>query len=1340
MPTVSYQIRNEYGLGGSELYGAADKYDPEAILEGVAMAGLVGLLRQLGDLAEYFSSSFFSFIRCCWFHLMFLGIYLTAVRDLFYRFAAEVFGNLHEDVMSTASRGHELILRVKQLETEVPPIIKGFSPERLSRLSYKEGIHWHCNWQMSQNRISAEDMPHFIMDTYEECRGPPQLFKLDKFDVAGDGACLKRYSDPSFYRVQLTSTRLEEQNVPRDKRTHKIKVCNKKRTLKFSLLSRVNCLYIDCCPLTNQVFDRTLKHIKLKVRHLNESVIQSTRSYMEIHNDLDPIQQQVISETSASQSIVVKSADSSELGSQVVVDASPNMEKLPRESPTKQEMRTESDLDKQKLEKELPDTQFELASEIRKAHPYMLEANITGSKNAHQIGRHSYGSQSTEENSNHLSVQEMQQNAECRPEKSSDGYISDEVSSDMDSYMDALTTMESEIETDAENRSKSDSGLMVIESQETDSDTTEEQDELKYQFSEQYVLENSTSSPGFSTIFRKGTANPSFSDTLGHLAAQLLEENMNQPSIPSNSKVNLVRTNVKTSSIPTSSVCGEAFCSSTTGPTSTATLVMLCMNETHPSCERKTDQAGSYLADELPSKEKSNLVHGEFDPPSGGSLHRSMDQKLLEDDIPRKIDPGTYIERSTHGMVSTTNRNALHSQEQHETALARVNAEIEVRPAASSMNDMKFQELAKQEKGAFFIWKPVILDEESGNVITNNNDLAPSTSAPSNQIKTQEQMHTVDQMNLSHNSTTTSDTLEDVEQIELFKEQAMSSLSFQADVLDVKNISSLKPLPNSSENSKETIPDVILCEAVSASEESFRRQSSDELDDVSFLQNTQQLKPSANGSVDDSFSNQGTVIYPIELVDKKILVESSESNYLSDSKASILFPSKDSDTGTLLNEPSDLFKDQSELQVGGHPNLMLLHNNKDLEPIEKILSAENELLDDRSNSQAGPYIVTSDADLSQFDMPQPKETISKKLSGEGSIPFQCNSDLHENAMGPISLPASENLRTEELASSSSLPENTSEDTGERSQISQQPPMNWKLPNPPLGSLASSSSVCEPPNEVKFAKLLSIIENEPSQMLLTEGVQVSDSDCTIQSQKSPDILPIVEETCEPLFVAENKSSQDIIVLSSDETHPSTKLEVIPNVDENSQDLELQISDNGAANLDRKFPTPFLIASAKEDENYEYNQQLHSRFPPLPMSKATKSGNGSVPAEEMNSSLHDLTALTSENVNQPRKFHSVIDRPNTLLIEAIASHDKSKLNKVPELVRSSAMPKCDERGTFLEQIRNKSFSLKPTVAPAMKFKGGPPTNLKVIAILEKANAIRQACAGSDDEDEEDSWSDP
>lgn len=53
MALTRYQIRNEYGLADKELYQSADKEDPEALLEASSMAGLVGVLRQLGDLSEY---------------------------------------------------------------------------------------------------------------------------------------------------------------------------------------------------------------------------------------------------------------------------------------------------------------------------------------------------------------------------------------------------------------------------------------------------------------------------------------------------------------------------------------------------------------------------------------------------------------------------------------------------------------------------------------------------------------------------------------------------------------------------------------------------------------------------------------------------------------------------------------------------------------------------------------------------------------------------------------------------------------------------------------------------------------------------------------------------------------------------------------------------------------------------------------------------------------------------------------------------------------------------------------------------------------------------------------
>lgn len=73
MPLVRLQVKNEFGLGGPELYRDANRDDPKALLDGVAVAGLVGILRQLGDLAEYVFLFNFYFYSFCFFSLPFMN-------------------------------------------------------------------------------------------------------------------------------------------------------------------------------------------------------------------------------------------------------------------------------------------------------------------------------------------------------------------------------------------------------------------------------------------------------------------------------------------------------------------------------------------------------------------------------------------------------------------------------------------------------------------------------------------------------------------------------------------------------------------------------------------------------------------------------------------------------------------------------------------------------------------------------------------------------------------------------------------------------------------------------------------------------------------------------------------------------------------------------------------------------------------------------------------------------------------------------------------------------------------------------------------------------------------
>jgi hypothetical protein len=51
----------------------------------------------------------------------------------------------------------------------------------LTKSSYLAGSEWYPCIQNEQNHFIYNDLPRFIMDSYEECRDPPRLHLLDKY-------------------------------------------------------------------------------------------------------------------------------------------------------------------------------------------------------------------------------------------------------------------------------------------------------------------------------------------------------------------------------------------------------------------------------------------------------------------------------------------------------------------------------------------------------------------------------------------------------------------------------------------------------------------------------------------------------------------------------------------------------------------------------------------------------------------------------------------------------------------------------------------------------------------------------------------------------------------------------------------------------------------------------------------------------------------------------------------------------------------------------------------------------------------------------------------------------
>ncbi|CAH2059476.1 unnamed protein product [Thlaspi arvense] len=210
MPLVRLQVRNVYGLGQKDLHGNVDREDTKAILDGVAVSGLVGILRQLGDLTE---------------------------------FATEIFHGIQEEVMITASRSNKLKMRLKQIEATVPSIHKTvLAQTNHIHFAYSGGLEWHPRLPNVQNHFIYDDLPQFIMSPYEDSRDPPHLHLLDKFDINGPGSCVKRYSDPTLFKRASRASKLPEmkkkKSLPRSRDVSRVaSLANQSDRKTFASLS-----------------------------------------------------------------------------------------------------------------------------------------------------------------------------------------------------------------------------------------------------------------------------------------------------------------------------------------------------------------------------------------------------------------------------------------------------------------------------------------------------------------------------------------------------------------------------------------------------------------------------------------------------------------------------------------------------------------------------------------------------------------------------------------------------------------------------------------------------------------------------------------------------------------------------------------------------------------------------------------------------------------------------------------------------------------------------------------------------------------------------------------------
>ncbi|KAB1224516.1 Protein SCAR2 [Morella rubra] len=1444
MPLTRYQIRNEYSLADPELYRAADRDDPEALLEGVAMAGLVGVLRQLGDLAE---------------------------------FAAEIFHDLHEEVMVTAARGHGLMVRVQQLEAEVPSIEKALLSQTNHSLFFSNGgVDWHPNQRMEQNLITRGDLPRFVMDSYEECRGPPRLFLLDKFDVAGAGACLKRYTDPSFFKVEAASSGSATAEAQREKRIRKVKKKGSRwrngetPEVQHPSHAKLHQLFLE--ERAGNGYSDSARLVKLKRRQLNGSPFDSKagKSYMEKYLEPPTPEQKVVHEISITSLSKLTVDDSSESALEVL--------EIGTVSPAKKSTQEKNS------ECSSPDAQ-EVVS-----NPYMdqLNEDLIG-RQIVEVPEPADDADTDDVSSSTLckvAIEEkMAVDGELKRDGSVEGYHSDDLTSELDNYMDALATMESEMDTDNEYRPKKNMGLLTVRKRGRNSDGNEGNLELQAQFSESQSFGNSSASDYGYSSFKYNRSSFSDSDTLSSLAenaasggdgaakvfptvetcaadstdmasSQLMDESprtkLHEHALPND-------TGIEKEKIPD---LGEASCS--LWRTDSKPVLLPLDHGVHssldtlvgPEIEEATSDGinqGSKLLDTYENEtilDDNRAVCSNVASQTMNDIHFIDSAKSHLDGEDTKVLSDALLDLSDVSELTPDNKgtdNSLNKVLQTESADEDYSENlVDVKQCLCS--DFPVEEMLSDVVPNTCATDMVELDDTVSKgydaVLANGINLINLTPMGETQ-----KTHNLEEQR-------SSDLTEIVPELELASaESGVPFSEVKSDTDQIPRAVDIEEIGKSTCSAEAvggdavplelphhcpiyTGPEEVLLDAVEpkpviadvSSSAAAVTDTDDDPNDLNCLSpdlgssisgNHMDLQESLSGFSDShkeemEFNMAVSPEWHTDIETQKTVNQldflPADNPYKSGSSEHCHLKTVDGDgESTLVEKNRHSLSDNDVIQV---PTYSVPSNQQS----ESTSPHQSHLLENSDDGVSSPTHCLQESGtplekLSQFEADQVKvESLqedeatysSSKLQSEQTqspnhvnqqrceqiqssnhLKERCFDASSESCAGQLPCPP---LTLEFLSQSADLVLNGSKEARDQVEsalpslgllpdaakvnleeappLPPLPPMQWRMGKAQNASLACQRDLVEanqhvfpafqpfPDEKDQFCFTASdagimqhqnpflaimAVEEEKSQPVseqshnlaqlipLSFQLPISDSDADCQSN----CLPLEEaQTLNPFLtsplIPAGKPELGFLALGGEKADSnSIPFTPVPTT-------EYITSRRDPESSEEKPIEPFNQLgpeTGSEDQKLQPTLQYHSegeRQNPSDTSMPPQTTEAEHPQHDLLNSDGETPQVTGVEVGKPNGNTALkIPRPPKPLIDAVAAHDKSKMRKVAERVCPRIGPKVDERDSLLEQIRTKSFNLKPAVVARPSIRG-PRTNLK-------------AYAGSDSDDDSDSWSD-
>ncbi|OQU92748.1 hypothetical protein SORBI_3001G402400 [Sorghum bicolor] len=1235
--------------------------------------------------------------------------------------------------MTTSARGHGLMLRVQQLEAELPLLEKDSCQRDYLYIASNRGVDWHSNPRVDHGVVTRGDTPRFIMDSIKQCRGPPKLFMLDKYDIGGEGACLKRYTDPSFFKTDSACSTLLQEGIQNERRP--LKAMEIRPNLQNAEIFRPPNAADNVSKLETDLSGEAMDEVptnrrRLKYRQLNGSVFQSFR----------PLMQNVYEKPSSEEKLVT--------GDHSKVNISMN------DSP-------ESDNEERDI---MVDTSVN-----------MEKGKVTVRKNRS------------------ISEEALSRSSDARSAGSSKGY-----NSEFDIYMDALTTMDSDVETDLEHRGhgqcifdRMDSDNRFSNAQNTmasrtsnfqktdKSDVASPNRDMSNQFEkaivstqhtkpvvgehertssleEQFDKEKPASWDHERTSSLEELLTEDFDATESGIREQATEEqicNGSVTSVVSNGTQDITKTKEVKENSNIATISFKKIASKRSKYVGSMELIASKVG----ILPRKLSKKHDAFSDSLRYMAKQ-LLELKYDGTQDRDLYDfeangvGCDVKYQETyDPPAEIkDSDVHKIPSDSPYDDVDSRKCLQEEVNHEL-------EHDVPPTDSPHDSVPDEENGFQDSNMVYLagiitscssqeeegCASTALDENlSTGVIKHVLEHAQEKFEEHLDKEVNEDIHTEV---ISENA---SDRCEDLKEVSIYTEQV------NVEDIEESNKSDVYALDDeTAEYIEEQVSDDVVSDGMISSPVSSK-QSDDPC----------RITPLALADEDDTVACK--------------IIDSPEVEHITLSEAFTDTDLPNVVTESVINR--ELAMPDNE-QYYLHPKTTF-GQDPILGSNEIVGKNGQASLCSSTTAAITPELTVSTEEKHEFHQvvyQEPSNSLNSSTEDFGDPLAPDSRDVPPSVISSFdwmlngAMQQSFNVLPSHPTNGNAQENGSSEDAPPLPPL---PPMQWRTNKLQTGSSPLSAKIGRPPRpkppvkqqeseaawvlqEMSLHKGLSL-QNEVVQATISSDHEINQTlnmDCHENHHQegedydAQDSNPFPSSEVECLSEVASVKSENVHTLQLPEliVVPEEAWSVFGNIKFiQEQEGEHQLS-NGLSVCNDIY-TSDLSAQKTSQKPEIFADYKEKEFPAAGSDKVADSEenrpNGAIkqdcmlnpdlPAEQKNDE-HDCddktrefsSALEEESSKSPT--HAVPKPPRYPLLP-VTSHDRSML-RAPALVQPSSQ--LSDEDTLLEQIKNKSFNLKPVIAKRPNVMGGPKTNLQVVAILERAQAIRQAVA---DDDDEDSWS--